>query len=388
MSKILVTDCWTRKTLSAVRSLGREGLIVDAVSHTRIAPGIYSSFVRQYFIVPDPKKDPEGYLRSILELLQREQYACIMPFEESSIELFLNARAQIEQYARLPIPSAKAYHAANNKWEVLQLAKKLNIPMPQSYWPENAAEVDEALNALQFPIIIKPVNSSGSRGIKKVTNRQQFDKDYAEVVKAYGYPIIQECIDWQGEGCGVGILAQDGDVLANFSYKRLREFPVQGGPSTLRESTADDETKLYAANLLKELNWDGVAMVEFKRDPVTKVPKLMEINPRFWGSLDLSYVAGVNFPYLLYLFATGQQVMQPIYKTGTIGRWLLPGDLAHFLGNPNRFKMEPSFFNFINDNTYYDDFKKDDIKGNIATVLCTIAMVFDPEIWKIGVFRK
>ena len=388
MPKILVTDCWTRKTLSAVRSLGREGLVVDAVSHTRIAPGIYSSYTRRYFIVPDPKKQPELYLKKILELIQQEQYDCIMPFEESSIELFLTVRTQIEQYTRLPLPSAKAYHAANNKWEVLQLARQLNIPMPQSYRPQSQAGIDEALNALQFPVIIKPVSSSGSRGIRKVANRQQFDKEYPEVVKNYGYPVIQQCIDWQGQGCGVGVLARDGNVLADFSYKRLREFPVQGGPSTARESTADGETKQYAAKLLKALNWDGVAMVEFKRDPVTNTPMLMEINPRFWGSLDLSYVAGVNFPYLLYLFATGKEVKQPSYTTGIIGRWLLPGDMAHFLANPNRFKLRPSFFSFVNGHTYYDDFKKDDLKGNIATVLCTIAMVFDPEIWKIGVFRK
>jgi hypothetical protein len=66
----------------------------------------------------------------------------------------------------------------------------------------------------------------------------------------------------------------------------------------------------------------------------------------------------------------------------------LPGDVAHFIANPRRFSLKPSFFKFTGDEFFYDDFKKDDPKGNIATVLCTFAMVFDPEIWKIGVFRK
>lgn len=387
MAKVLLTDCWTRKTLSAVRSLGRENIEVHVVSHTRIAPAIYSGYAKRRFILPDPLKQPARYLEGIISLIRAGNYDCIMPFEESSIELFLSARAEIEKYTRLPLATLKAYQTANNKWSVLQLAKQLGIPAPLSFKPVNDAELAEALDALQFPFIIKPVSSSGSRGIKKVASRADFDKAYPGIVERYGRPILQEYISGHGEGCGVGALAQNGNMLACFSYRRLREFPVQGGPSTLRESTDDEETKEYAASLLASLNWDGVAMVEFKRDAGGR-PRLMEINPRFWGSLDLSFAAGVNFPYLLYLFSQGRPVHQPEYRTGILGRWLLPGDIAHFLANPQRFSLKPSFFTFIKKDMYYDDFKKDDPKGNLAAVICTFAMVFSPEVWKIGIFRK
>jgi predicted ATP-grasp superfamily ATP-dependent carboligase len=229
-----------------------------------------------------------------------------------------------------------------------------------------------------FPLIIKPVNSSGSRGLKKIGDEGEFRKIHPEIVTQYGFPLVQEYIPATGEGCGVGILALDGAISAGFSYRRLREFPVSGGPSTLRESTDDPETKHYAAMLMKELNWGGVAMVEFKRDR-QGTPRLMEINPRFWGSLDLAYVSGINFPYLLFLQSQNEPVEQPFYEPGIRGRWFFPGDIAHFLANSARFSMKPSFFNFFDKRTFYDDFKRDDMKGNIAVLLCTAAMFFRPK---------
>src|SRR5262249_30616411 len=51
----------------------------------------------------------------------------------------------------------------------------------------------------------------------------------------------------------------------------------------------------------RAMEWDGVAMVEFRYDPVSGDAVLMEVNGRFWGSLPLAVHSGVNFPYLLYL---------------------------------------------------------------------------------------
>ena len=70
-------------------------------------------------------------------------------------------------------------------------------------------------------------------------------------------------------------------------------------------------------------------MVEFKKDPRDGQCKLMEINPRFWGSLELSVLSGVNFPYLLYRMETEGDIEPVIdYKEGIRCRWLLPGDIV------------------------------------------------------------
>ncbi len=138
--------------------------------------------------------------------------------------------------------------------------------------------------------------------------------------------MLQECVP--GRGQGVFAIYNHGKSIAFFSHQRLREKPPWGGVSVLSESTEADPALLkHAKSLLDAANWHGVAMVEFKVDGDT--PYLMEINTRFWGSLQLAIDAGVDFPWLLYQIACSQPI-EPIkdYKTGVRLRWLL-GDLDH-----------------------------------------------------------
>lgn len=98
-----------------------------------------------------------------------------------------------------------------------------------------------------------------------------------------------------GDAYGVSVLFNKGEQRAIFTHKRLREYPISGGPSTLRESIRYPEIEEYALDLLTALNWHGVAMVEFRVDARDGKPKLIEINPGFWTGLPLAIYAGVDF---------------------------------------------------------------------------------------------
>jgi predicted ATP-grasp superfamily ATP-dependent carboligase len=143
------------------------------------------------------------------------------------------------------------------------------------------------------------------------------------------------------------MLFNKGETRAIFTHKRIREYPESGGPSTLRESVRYPEIEEHATRLLKKLNWHGVAMVEFRIDARNNEPKLMEINPRFWGSLQLAVYSGVDFPYLFYQMAMKGDV-EPVmdYEIGKRVRWLLMGDILWFLTVKNKLKLLPEFLRF------------------------------------------
>ena len=83
------------------------------------------------------------------------------------------------------------------------------------------------------------------------------------------------------------------------------------------------ELQRAAESLLRALGWTGVAMVEFKVDARDGVAKLMEINGRFWGSLQLAIDAGVDFPAILLDTVTGAALDDaPTYQVGVQSRWL------------------------------------------------------------------
>jgi predicted ATP-grasp superfamily ATP-dependent carboligase len=164
-------------------------------------------------------------------------------------------------------------------------------------------------------------------------------------------------------------------------HQRLREYPVTGGASTLRVSIRRQDILELGTALLKALNWFGVAMVEFKLDPRDGQPKLMELNPRFWGSLALAEPAGVNFPYLLFRMACGEKLSgRPVYRTGIRCRWLLHGDLLHFIHSPKRHRLLGDFFKFRQPGLTYDILSLRDPFPVLGRLLMPLTLLYDKDM--------
>jgi predicted ATP-grasp superfamily ATP-dependent carboligase len=140
--------------------------------------------------------------------------------------------------------------------------------------------------------------------------------------------LVQEFVPGHGEA--IFLLSSQGESVAVFAHRRLRERPPSGGVSVLRESiTPDPELLRDSERLLADLGWTGVAMVEYRRAPDGRAV-LMEINPRLWGSLQLAIDSGVDFP-VLQLALHRREVCQPrVARVGVRTRWLM-GDVDHVL---------------------------------------------------------
>jgi predicted ATP-grasp superfamily ATP-dependent carboligase len=145
----------------------------------------------------------------------------------------------------------------------------------------------------------------------------------------------------------------------------------------LRESIALPKDMVEATlKLLQPVKWHGVAMVEFKIEKTTQRPMLIEINGRFWGSLQLAVDAGVNFPLLLLNMAMGKPATVPEngYRIGVKSRWLL-GDLDQLImrltrresslhlppGAPSRLQSFVSFCRFFERDLFYEVEQADDL---------------------------
>jgi predicted ATP-grasp superfamily ATP-dependent carboligase len=144
-----------------------------------------------------------------------------------------------------------------------------------------------------------------------------------------------------GPGVGIFLLLWEGAELAVFAHRRIREKPPAGGVSVYRESIpADPMLVARSRALLEQFSWEGVAMVEYKVDDRTGVPYLMEVNGRFWGSLQLAVDAGVDFPRLLVELALGNRPA-PVrqYRVGVRSRWWM-GEVDHLLARLRRSPTE------------------------------------------------
>ena len=383
MRSILVTDSQQRKTLAVVRSLGRRGVKILAAEETRWATSSFSRFCSQKLVNPNLNKKPEDYLHWLYDTLANYHCDVFFPMDDGSMEVAIKYRTQLETFCRLLIPETESYHKASDKVKSVQVALEIGLDCPSTVAPKSLDEIEGLSLGLSFPVIIKPRKSSGSRGMAVVKEKKELIATYIKVHQKYPFPLIQEYLG-RGDKYDVCLLFdRKSELKASFVQKEIRCFPLEKGPSTVQESVWRPDLIEKAVCLMQKLSWQGIAEVEFMEDPNDGRAIFMEINPRFWGSLHTAILAGVDFPWLYYRLAIDEEVKQVIrYKVGVKCRWLLPGDILHFIFNKNRFSMIPSFFSTKNSGLNDDILSLEDPFPVLGFFLACIRYSFDRVMWK------
>lgn len=344
-SRILVTDGEQRAALAIVRSLGRSGhRCLVASTHRRSLAGA-SRFAAGRVRLPDALVAPTEFRDALVSAALGFGADVILPVADPSLFAVLEEPRRFAP-AVVPFPDLVTVRRTADKQHVLDLAGRHEIAVPrQTVAATREQALDLASSAVGFPMVIKPVRSVAGENSTRVKVGVSWARTPDELHRrlrlfpTQAFPVLlQERI--RGEGIGVFLLLWGGEVRAVFAHRRLREKPPAGGVSTYRESIPVDPGLLRRSRgLLGDLGWQGVAMVEYKVDAVSRTPYLMEINGRFWGSLQLAIDAGVDFPRLLVELALGGDPGHlPDYRPGIRSRWEW-GDLDHLLA---RLRRSPS----------------------------------------------
>lgn len=334
MPRILVTDGDERSALAVTRSLIAAGheVTVGSRSGRSLAGGARRA---SEIGLPDPARDPAGFADAVLVAVDALHVDVLLPITEASLLAVLPRRLDLGS-TRLPFVDQDRFNAVCDKGAVFVAAREIGIAVPAD--TTLTAPPTGAAGAVtdRFPVVVKPSRSV----VGGPSSRQRLSVSHAADAPALdarlralpdeAFPVhLQQRIE--GDGIGVFVLMWNGELVARFAHRRLREKPPAGGVSVYRESVAlDPELERQSLRLLEAFGWEGVAMVEYKLDR-SGTPYLMEINGRFWGSLQLAIDAGVDFPRLLVDAALDRPpAAPPAYRAGVRTRWLW-GDIDHLL---------------------------------------------------------
>ena len=330
---IYVTDGNNRAALAIVRSLGRKGHCVYVGDKQFGSLAGASKYCHANMVYPDPVQDGDEFVNVLINQVKALEIDVIIPVADITTFLILNNSEKFIQHCQLPFADYETVSLAADKAYIIKLAQELGIPVPKTIVVQNHQQLESLSIDFPYPVVIKPGRSRVKKDNQWHFTSVSYAADDAELraklqnTDASDFPILlQERV--YGPGVGVFTCYDRGKLIAKFSHRRLREKPPSGGVSVLRESIpVDPDAGRYSELLLDKLGWHGVAMVEFKLDERDNTPKLMEINGRFWGSLQLAIDAGVDFPALL-IQTLEQKPVTPVvdYKLGVRTRWLC-GDL-------------------------------------------------------------
>jgi D-aspartate ligase len=313
--------------LGVVRSLGRRGIPVIVLidgDDTLAAKSRYARKRLQLSGATDAERCE--FLLRLADRYKLEGWV-LFPTGDESAAFVARCHERLSDRFTPTSPPWDTLRWAYDKQLTYRLADTLGMPYPRTW---NVSSPDQAWQLdLPFPVIVKPatkpeLNSLTAAKAWPAGNRDELRlrvREAAALVDA-DVLMIQELIPRKGsEQLSYAALCDGGRPLASITARRVRQYPADlGRASTYVETIDCAEVAESGQRFLSECRFDGLAEVEFMRDPRDGALKLLDVNPRVWGWHGLCQRAGVDFPYLAYERAVFHSVSPSQARPGV--RWL------------------------------------------------------------------
>jgi len=297
-----------------------------------LAPG--SRAIRDFRRIPRPELDPAGFLFHLRDLLRKGRHDLIIPTDDQALVALAENYHGLRDLTQIACPPPEITRVVLDKSSTLDVARRCGIRVPETILISNSQQLPQLFSTFAFPWVLKPVRKELT--VEEVKSCSL--KTPAEVLAKFREPkefappmLLQEYCE--GVGVGVELLLERENCLATFQHRRIEEAPYTGGYSVTAVSECPDPSLVkQSLDLLRALRWQGPAMVEFRVNPLDNSAVLMEVNGRYWGTISLAILAGVDFPLYQWQILHGETPsVQKTYAVGTKWKWI-PGHVWRLHG--------------------------------------------------------
>ena len=314
--------------LGIVRSLGRSGFPVCVVDDE---PSIarHSRYATHAIRVPDLRNE-ETIVETLLDIGRRLHLRGWVLFatRDELVTALSRARERLSPFFRVPTPAWETVRYAADKRLTYALANRLGIPLPRTWYPRSIEELD-AIESSRWPMLVKPaikerfIYKTRVKGWVVKDRRELRERfiDAAAIVPA-AEVMVQDMIPGNGRTqFSYCAFFKGGRSLAHMTVQRRRQQPSDlGRSSTFVETVDRSELAEPSERFLQEIDYYGLAELEYKLDEADGQFKLLDVNTRTWGYHSVGVVAGVDFPLLVHLDQLGLRVPEAEARPGV--RWV------------------------------------------------------------------
>lgn len=337
--RVLITDAQAPAAVAAVRSLGRLGIEPVVGCPAGAVPlASYSRYCAGRLPLPDPSADPDAYAGAMLDEVRRGDLDAVLPLSDQTFAACAGVRDEIERSVAYCAASNRALEAAWDKWDLLNRGRAVALPSPVARLVDDEADWREARREVGVPLVLRArwsVRRNGDRLVKPATgvhfDDASADRDARGRIDRGEAFVVSRWV--RGTGRGVYLFIAGGRAVLRFGHIRLRETNPCGSPACAALADVPDDTAVErCARLLADLGVEGAAMVEFRRTADEGEDRLVEVNPRLWGSVSLAIGAGLDFPvHQVRFFARGTVPAMPERLAPVVGFRYLAGELSHLV---------------------------------------------------------
>jgi carbamoyl-phosphate synthase large subunit len=297
--KILVTGAGALLGQGILRCLRSSSLSprVVAVDPSPLSAGLYWADAAHLV----PRADSPRYGPAIDAILHREKPDAVLVGTDVELPFFASQRPRLEaEFSTFVLVSdPRVVAVADDKWLTFRFLEENGFSCPASCLP---GEEDRLVDAVGFPLVVKPRVGARSVGVQVVRTREELKR----ALESRGGLVVQEAVGDSGEEYTAGTLSFEGACRASIVMKRdLRDG------NTYRAYVEDypelNRTVRRLADVLKPY---GPANFQFRLDG--KGARVFEINARFSGTTPLRALAGFNeVEMALRHILLGEPVTQP-----------------------------------------------------------------------------
>lgn len=299
---MLMVSGWVDQSFTFVRSFSRHEhinlFVADCWPNSACG---HSKYCTAFHLVPSFEEP--GYIPALMEVCKQESIDIVLPVHQEDLVEIAKHKDMFEAAGfRLPIPNYPLIELAIDKYRMAKMAMENEIATPETHLLSEIHPSDLG-GRIGLPVLVKLRNSTGQRGQKKVSNIKAFETHIGSLLEMHAQDdiIIQEYIPGtvQDSMYTVGLLYDhDHHLKACIPLKKIRSRPYTGGTAICTVAKNHPYVREMAIQVMSAFEaWEGIADVEIKIDPEGK-PRFIEVNPRPWGSIYGSYVAGVDLPAL------------------------------------------------------------------------------------------
>jgi predicted ATP-grasp superfamily ATP-dependent carboligase len=337
---ILILGATNRNGLAAAGALINQNyrlIGTDLLARSRLArifqysskPKVFDEIV--YYKV-SPNKDEEAFIHQLERMIQDMKIDVLLATGTENTLLLAKHKERLLKLCKVPVENFEKMESIHDKYQAMKLCESIGVPIPETILIEGEQHISDIKEGLRYPMVFKARLGASNEGVTVVQNSIELELAFSDYhhqfssksafSEGWEKPILQEYIP--GELHDVTSYSEDGKPLALLSQKRLMTSPLWGGSGIVNVTTNDERIKAYAAQIIESVSWDGILEFDFKIDSRSGEPRLIEMNPKIWGTTWLTISAGYLMPLYLVKNALGEKVDIPDnYTIGLKARWPL-----------------------------------------------------------------
>jgi predicted ATP-grasp superfamily ATP-dependent carboligase len=322
---VVVLGCFRHGGLAIVRSLGRLGVPVYAIHADRWTPALFSKYCRETFLWDVHTAQVEDSLR-FLKQVHRSigRRSILIPTSDIGAMFVADHAERLAEWFTFPDQDPKVVRSMCNKREMYHLAKKHDVPTPETAFPRSSSDVRDYLRNARLPVLIKPMYSDVSRMVLVHTAGELLQRYDAMQNPARPNLMLQEYIPGGDEMTWTfnGYFDRSGECNVAFTGRKLRNYPAYFGQASLGMCVGNDHVAQTTVAFMKAIGYRGPLDLGYRYDARDGRYKVNDINPRIGSMFRLFTAAnGMDVARALYQDMTGQAVLPATTQEGR--KWIV-----------------------------------------------------------------